>query len=84
MLRSGGAQLLLTQYAVGTAAVALPPPPGDTFECAAVSHRLCVECGEKLDIMSGYVSSKSHKTGKHYMNMPADRAIIIETRCPQA
>ena len=69
MLRSGGAQLLLTHYyAVGTAAVALPPPPGDASECASVSRKLCVECGKMLDSTTGYVNSKSQRTGKLYLN----------------
>ena len=67
MLRSGGAQLLLTHYAVGAAAVALPPPPGAS-ECASVSHTLCVECGKMLDSSTGYVNSKSQRTGKLYLN----------------
>ena len=67
MLRSGGAQLLLSHYAVGTAAVALPPPPGAS-ECASVSHKLCVECGKMLDASTGYVNSKSRRTGKLYLN----------------
>ena len=66
--RSSVVQLLLTQYAVGTAAVALPPPPGDTSECASVSHELCVECGKMLDSSTGYVNSKSQRTGKLYLN----------------
>ena len=68
MLRSGGVQLLLTHYAVGTAAVALPPPPGDASECASVSRKLCVECGKMLDSSTGYVNSKSQRTGKLYLN----------------
>ena len=69
MLRSGGAQLLLTHYyAVGTAAVALPPPPGDASECASVYHKLCVECGKMLDSNTGYVNAKSQRTGKLYLN----------------
>jgi len=69
MLRSGGAQLLLTHYyAVGTAAVALPPPPGDASECAPVAHKLCVECGKMLDSNTGYVNAKSQRTGKLYLN----------------
>ena len=61
--RSGGVQLLLTHYAGGTATVALPPPPGDAPECASVSHKLCVECGKMLDSSTGYVNSKSQRTG---------------------
>ncbi len=57
MLRSGGAQLLLADFPLGGAAVALPPPPGDTFECASVSHKLCVERGRMLDSATGYVNS---------------------------
>ena len=68
MQRSSGVQLLLTKYAVGAAAVALPPPLGDTTECAAVSHKLCVECGKMLDSVTGYVNSKSQRTGKLYLN----------------
>ena len=67
LLQSSGAQLLLTDFAVGAAAVALPPPPGDT-ECASVSHKLCVECGKMLDSSTGYVNSKSQRTGKLYLN----------------
>ena len=68
MLRSGGAQLLLSHYyAVGKAAVALPPPPGAS-ECASVSRKLCVECGKMLDSSTGYVNSKSQRTGKLYLN----------------
>ena len=67
LLQSSGAQLLLTDFAVGAAAVALPPPPGHT-ECASVSHKLCVECGKMLDSSTGYVNSKSPRTGKPYLN----------------
>ena len=70
MLRSGGAQLLLTHYAVGAAVVALPEPPGDT-ECASVSHKLCVECGKMLDSSTGYVNTRSRRTGKAYLTAPA-------------
>ena len=59
-------QLLLTQYAVGTAAVALPPPPSDTAECA--THKLCVECGKMQDSSTAHVNSKSQRTGKLYLN----------------
>ena len=66
LLRSGGAQLLLTDFAAG--ALALPPPPGDASECASVSHKLCVECGKMLDSATGYINSKSQRTGKLYLN----------------
>ena len=63
-----GPQLLHLQRAVGTAAEALPPPPGDATECASVSHKLCVECGKMLGSATGYVNSKSQRTGKLYLN----------------
>ena len=68
MLRSGGAQLLLADFAVGAAAVALPLPPGEASECASVSHKLCKECGKILDSNTGYVNAKSQRTGKLYLN----------------
>jgi len=38
----------------------MTPPP---------SHvKLCVECGKVLTLMTGYVNSKSPKTGKLYLN----------------
>ena len=60
-------QRIGTHYAVGTVAVAPPPPPGDA-ECASVSHKLCVECGKMLDSATGYINSKSQRTGKLYLN----------------
>ena len=69
MQRSCGAQLLLLKTcAVGTAAVALPAPPGDTTKCAFVSLKLCVERGKMLGSTTGYVNSKSQRTGKLYLN----------------
>ena len=34
----------------------------------SVSHKLCVECGKMLDSGTGYVNSKSQRTGKLYLN----------------
>jgi hypothetical protein len=34
----------------------------------SVSHKLCVECGKMLDSSTGYVNSKSQRTGKLYLN----------------
>ena len=34
----------------------------------SVSHKLCVECGKLLDSATGYVNSKSQRTGKLYLN----------------
>ena len=34
----------------------------------SVSHKLCVECGKMLDSATGYVNSKSQRTGKLYLN----------------
>ena len=55
-----------THYAVGDGG-ALPPIPGDA-EGASVSNKLCVECGKMLDSSTGYVNSKSQRTGKLYLN----------------
>ena len=62
------AQLLRQNQSADTVAVALPRPPGDASECASGSHKLCVECGKMLDSSSGYVNSKSQRTGKLYLN----------------
>ena len=59
-------QRIGTHYAVGDEG-ALPPPPGDA-EGASVSHKLCVECGKMLDSSTGYVNSKSQRSGKLYLN----------------
>ena len=68
MQRSSVVQLLLTKYAVGTAAaVALPPLPSDT-ECASVSHKRCVECGKMLIEANSYINARSQRTGKLYLN----------------
>ena len=34
----------------------------------SVSHKLCVECGKMLGASTGYVNSKSQRTGKLYLN----------------
>ena len=57
------AQLPLQNQTVGTSS-GTSPPPGDT-ECA---YKLCVERGKMLDPATGYVNSKSQRTGKLYLN----------------
>ena len=41
---------------------------GSSSAQLSVSHKCCVECGKMLDSGTGYVNSKSQRTGKLYLN----------------
>ena len=76
MLQSSGAQILypkgdaalLHRFAILQAQQHQTLGDGGTSEGASVSPKLCVECGTMLDSVTGYVNSKSQRTGKLYLN----------------